>query len=156
MGKMFIIREEGIRIEPKIEIMYMKVGGATTEVLGENRGKLEYNGTDSYGGKAGIMMRYPIMMKGDRKIESIMEINYGKEFGGKGIVRYGGAEEQANMNMDRIECELGVNVQITKKAYAYLQGSYEKGSKVNAYGGNIGIRIGFNGLYEIKNTKVKK
>ncbi|MDR0978062.1 MAG: autotransporter outer membrane beta-barrel domain-containing protein, partial [Endomicrobium sp.] len=116
-------------------------------------GKLEYNGTDYYGGKAGIMMRYPIMMKGDRKIEPIMEINYGKEFGGKGIVRYGGAEEQANMSMDRIECELGVNVQITKKAYAYLQGSYEKGSKVNAYGGNIGIRIGFNGLKDLFGLK---
>jgi outer membrane protein OmpA-like peptidoglycan-associated protein len=82
--------------------------------------------------------------------EPYAEVSYRYEFDGEGDIGYGGAGFESDLSGGVLEGALGVNWQLGKDVYAYAQGSYEKGSKVEAFGGNLGIRLGFGGKKAIE------
>jgi outer membrane autotransporter protein len=132
------------RIEPKGELMYMRAWAGDTGV-NNGTGDFEYDGINYISARATITAGYLRERASGLKMEPYLEAGYRYEFDGKGNIRYGGAEYQSDLSGGTLEGTIGLDWQFTKDLYGYLQGTYEKGSKIEAFGGNVGIRYGFGG-----------
>jgi outer membrane protein OmpA-like peptidoglycan-associated protein len=131
-------------LEPKGEITYMSASGGSTEVK-NGTGELSYDKAKYITAKGSLLAGYEMKRKSGLKFKPYIEIGYLQELQGKGDIRYGGAIYKSDLGGGIIEGALGLDWQLTKDMYVYGQGSYEKGSKIEGYGANAGIRIGFGG-----------
>jgi outer membrane autotransporter protein len=151
-GKEIKVKQNGKgywRLEPKGEVLYMKASGDSVEVKG-GTGKLEYEGADYISGRAAVLFGYVKERKNGLLIEPLIELAYNQELKGKNDVKYGGAEYESDLSGGSVEGTVGLNMQLGKDVYWHVQGGYEKGGKVEKYGGNIGIRIGMSGKKDKK------
>jgi outer membrane protein OmpA-like peptidoglycan-associated protein len=146
-GKAYLTNPTGKsqwRIEPKGEVMYMRAWSAETGVI-NGTGDFEYDGINYITARAAVTAGYIRERASGLKMEPYIEAGYRYEFDGKGNVRYGGAEYKSDLSGGTLEGAIGLDWQFTKDLYGYIQGTYDKGSKIEAFGGNLGIRYGFGG-----------
>ena len=137
-----ITDKKDYKLQPKVEISYMRAGKDTTKVR-NGVSDLAYDSTNYLAGKAAIMIAYNKERYNHLFIEPLVELAYNQEFLGKGNVRYGGAETKTSLNGGTFEITAGLNMQITNDLYWHVLGSYEIGNKINAWGINTGIRVTF-------------
>ncbi|MBR4508978.1 MAG: autotransporter outer membrane beta-barrel domain-containing protein, partial [Elusimicrobiaceae bacterium] len=139
-----ILSDNGLKVEPKAELSYIRANADTTNVV-NGTGDLKYSAETYLTGKAAIMFSYQAQMSNQLLIEPLLELAYNYEFDGKGKVSYGGAETETSLKGGYLEVDAGVNAQLTKDIYLYALGSYEKGSKIDGFGLHAGIRAAFGG-----------
>ena len=149
------IEQNNLKMEPKVELSYMRAGSDTTNVE-HGVGDLSYSAENYLTGKAAIMLSYKAQMTNTLLIEPLLELAYNYEFNGKGKVSYGGAETETSLKGGHLEVDAGVNVQLTEDVYLYTLGSYEKGSKIDGFGLQAGIRAAFGNNTKKKKEKIKK
>ena len=139
-GKTFVT-DAGFKFEPKAELSYMNANGDSTKVTGG--GILKYEAENYLSGKIALMFAYKAKMKNKLLIEPLLELAYNHEFNGSGKLTYGGAETTTSLKGGNFEGSVGLSMQLNEDLYWHALATYEKGSKLSAWGGNIGIRLAF-------------
>lgn len=152
-GKDYIL-DNGLKIEPKAELAYMKASGDTTNVV-NGTGDLKYASETYLTGKAAVMFSYKTEMANQLLIEPLLELAYNQEFNGKGKVSYGGAETETSLKGGSFEVAAGLSMQLADNLYWHALGTYEAGSKIDGFGLNAGIRFAFGGGATAKKTSTK-
>ena len=144
-GKTYINELEqntSLRFQPKAEVTYMKASADKTEV--ENGlTDLSYDAVDYLNTKVGVTISYTTQWTAGLKFEPLFELAYGYQLLGKGEVSYDNAIQDTNFKGGMLETSIGMNMQLADGLYWYALGSYEKGSKINGWGLNAGIRFAF-------------
>ena len=134
-------RNDYVRIEPKVELSYLKAGKDTAEV--SNGKELTYDSADYINAKAAILLSYNHIRNNGLIIEPLLELAYRYEFAGEGDVTYDGVTEKTSLKGGTAEVNAGLNMQLTKDLYFYALGSYEAGEKIKGWGVHAGIRYTF-------------
>ncbi len=134
-------RNDYVRIEPKVELSYLKAGKDTAEV--SNGKELTYDSADYINAKAAILLSYNHIRNNGLIIEPLLELAYRYEFAGEGDVTYDGVKEKTSLKGGTAEVNAGLNMQLTKDLYFYALGSYEAGEKMKGWGVHAGIRYTF-------------
>ena len=139
-----IATEVDLKLQPKVEISYMKAGKDSSPVT-NGVGDLTYDSATYISGKAAILFAYKAEFGNSLIFEPLLELAYNHEFDGEGLVSYGGATEKTSLKGGSGEIIAGFNMQLADNLYWHAIGSYEKGSKISGWGVNAGIRVGFGG-----------
>jgi outer membrane autotransporter protein len=135
-----------IKITPKAELTYMRAGADETEVQ-NGTGKMEIGASTSIAGRAAILIGYNTTNKANGLlIEPLIELAYSREFSGKNEIKYGAGKYESDLSGGMFEAALGLNSKLSKDVYVFGQITYEKGGKVEAYGGNVGIKYAFGNM----------
>jgi len=109
-----------------------------------------------------VVISYNTKWRDTLLIEPLFEIAYSYDFAGKGEVVYDSVLDNTNIKGGTVEVNAGLNMQLAENLYWYALGSYEKGSKISAWGLNAGIRLGFGTgesaerIYKSKTVKERK
>ncbi len=123
---------------------------------------LSYGAAGYITGKAAVVVSYNTKWKNTLLIEPLLELAYSYDFSGEGEVIYDSVVDNTNIKGGTLEVNAGLNMQLADSLYWYALGSYEKGSKISAWGLNAGIRLGFGGWesaergYKSKTVKERK
>lgn len=144
-GKSFLIpveRNAWVNITPKLELYYMYAFASKTDVK-QGTTDLEYKNTPYLGGKLGLQVGYKTFWLDGLFIEPFAELGYGYEWKGRNRILYDGVWESTSAKGGLFEADLGLNMQLGRNWYWYLLGSYERGPKLKAWGGHVGIRYMF-------------
>jgi outer membrane autotransporter protein len=138
------IRGGFIKITPKAELMYMRAGGDAANVT-NGTGNLEFDAAKHIIGKAAILIGYTTINRANHGflIEPLIEVAYSQDFSGKSEIRYGVNKLESDLSGGVFEGLVGLNAQLSKDVYVFGQLSYEKGSKIEGFGGNVGIKYAF-------------
>jgi outer membrane autotransporter protein len=130
-----------LRIEPKGGIRLVKTGGNTT------RTNLDYElryGTGNYAaGRVALLIGYETVTKHGLRIEPIAEAALNKEFKGKETITYDGVPYKNDISGQSLEITGGFNAFFGENAYLFFSADYEKGSKIESFGANAGVRLKF-------------
>ncbi|ACC97892.1 outer membrane autotransporter barrel domain protein [Elusimicrobium minutum Pei191] len=130
------------RVEPKAELAFLNASGDSTNVENGN-GSLKYENASYIITKASVMLAYMHKRQTGLFTQPYAELAYSQTFMGKGDVSYSGAVSETNLSGGAFETALGLNYQFNKDIYVYGQATFETGSKIQAFGGNLGFRLAF-------------
>lgn len=132
-----------LRLTPKAEVIYAYA--ENNKAASSSGFNLKYDNANYVTGRISLLMGFALRRANGLLFEPVLEAAYNYEFNGKSDVEYGGATYKTDLTGGSFEGTAGVNMHFSKNVYLYLQGSYEKGANIKAYGGNLGVRVGFGG-----------
>jgi len=130
--------------EPKVELQYARAFAGSTGVT-NGTGNLSYGATNSLSAKTALFLGYIGKASTGQIYQPFVELAYKHEFDGRTDVTYGAATLRNNLSGGTISGAVGANLQMADSVYIYMQGSYENGRKIEALGGNLGLRLSFGG-----------
>jgi outer membrane autotransporter protein len=132
------LRAEHLILEPKVELQYAYAGEKSFDTSIGN--KLWYGDTQSINARAALMAAYNIKLENNSIIAPFMEVGLNNEFDGKTKIKYAGGNFRSDLSGTSYDLTAGINAKLTDSLHLYSEAAYEKGSKVEAVSGNIGVR----------------
>lgn len=125
-------------IEPKIEMQYIYSGRKSFKV--NNGNYLEYGTSQSLLGRLSINIGYSKKLESGTILEPFVKMGVIEEFDGKTDIRYMGENLKSNISGTSFEFGGGMNAILNNTWGLYSEVVYEKGSVVESFSTNIGIR----------------
>jgi outer membrane autotransporter protein len=132
------LRAEHLILEPKVELQYAY---AQAKNFGTNIGnKISYSDTAGLTARAALMAAYGMKLDNGAVLEPFVEFGMSNEFDGVTKIKYAGADFRSDLGGVSYDVIGGLNMKLSDMMNIYGEAAYEKGSKVEAISGNVGVR----------------
>lgn len=135
-----IDEHSGFVVEPKVLVGYAYANNKSFRTNRDYKG--EYHATQSITTKASIMLGYNKII-GDKAIEPFVQFGVIHEWDGVTDVEYAGGQIRSNQKGTSLEYSTGINAKLDNNWAIYTDVAYEKGSIIEAFSGNLGVRYNF-------------
>ena len=143
-GKTFDLRSHGsgLKFEPKAEIQYMSLG-SDRPVFKNGSGEIEIAGTSYTTGIVSLNASYSWQRKSGLAVQPYAEISYSSGLSGEETIAFAGKTQKYSVKDSILESVFGLNMQLSDNMYFHAAVSSEKGSKIESFGADAGIRYMF-------------